>query len=75
MLRWQQVERRREDEAVVRAIFRPDIYDAALARAPWSLQIPKPGVDRLEAGDETFFDRRPFDPTDIDAYLAHIRRS
>lgn len=71
MIRWGQVDRRPNDEAIVRSVFRPDIYRAALAGMPWELT---PSLDEQSVGvlDSTvFFDGRPFDPKRIDAYLAH----
>lgn len=69
MVRWHQVSRRRGHEAAIRATFRPDIYHAALASKPWSIDTPTLDVLRAEAGAETFFDGRSFDPTNIDDYL------
>ncbi|SUS05991.1 Nitrate transporter (fragment) [uncultured Defluviicoccus sp.] len=70
MVRWRQAVRRPGDEAVIRAIFRPDVYRAALAGAPWEPD-PMAAGPGIEASDELdLFDHRPFDPTNIDAYLA-----
>jgi NitT/TauT family transport system ATP-binding protein len=74
MVRWQQVGRQSDHETAIRATFRPDIYHAALAREPWSKQPPKPALDRAAAGGEAFFDRRGFDPANIDGYLEQARR-
>lgn len=70
MVRWGQITRRPGDETRVRAVFRPDIYHAALAGRPWfsDAAAPEPDIAPLDA--TVFFDGRPFDPTRIDAYLA-----
>jgi ABC-type nitrate/sulfonate/bicarbonate transport system substrate-binding protein len=70
MVRWRQVARRSGDEATIRAIFRPDIYRAAIAETAWPTDRPATdaGVTASDALD--LFDGRPFDPSDIDAYLA-----
>lgn len=70
MIRWQQVPRRRDDEAAIRATFRPDIRCAALARKPWSVEPPTPETPARADTAEAFFDGRGFDPTDVDGYLA-----
>ena len=70
MVRWGQIDRHPGDEAVVRAIFRPDIYQAALAGKSWRSE-PAIGDGEAAVLDSTiFFDGRPFDPDRIDAYLA-----
>lgn len=70
MVRWRQALRRPGDEAVIRSIFRPDVYRAALAGAAWGPD-PVAGGPGIEASDALdLFDHRPFDPTNIDAYLA-----
>ena len=70
MVRWRQAVRRPGDEAVIRSIFRPDVYRAALAGAAWGPD-PVAGSPGIEASDALdLFDGRPFDPTNIDAYLA-----
>lgn len=66
MLRWGQVTRRQEDEAAIRATYRPDIYRAVMTGQPWTPQAP--AADRA-VDAPSFFDGRPFDPADIIAYL------
>lgn len=75
MVRWRQVERSPGDEAVVRAVFRPDIYRAALAGEPWPLLPPGADSELAELDPTKLFDGRPFDPAHIDAYLAEDLRS
>lgn len=70
MVRWGQVERTPDDEAIVRAVFRPDIYRAALAGTPWPLVSPGSDGEMAELDSTELFDGRPFDPARIDAYLA-----
>ena len=70
MVRWRQAVRRPGDEALIRSIFRPDVYRAALAGAAWEPDTMADSPE-IEASDELdLFDHRPFDPTNIDAYLA-----
>lgn len=74
MVRWDQVARRQGDETAIGAIFRPDIYDAALAAEPWSMRPVAPALTPAETGGEAFFDHRRFDPSNIDGYLEQTRR-
>ncbi len=73
MVRWRQVDRRPEDEAAVRAIFRPDIYHAALAGKAWFPEAPSEDHEMTALDTVVFFDGRPFDPTRIDGYLNEVR--
>lgn len=75
MVRWGQIDRRPGDEARVRAVFRPDIYRAALAGLPWLPDTANRTPDVAALDGTVFFDGRPFDPTRIDAYLAEDRTS
>ncbi len=86
MLRWDDVSFSPGDAAAASAVFRPDIYRAALAGS----EAPLPGASsKLEGGIETplgagsvqgrlllgsdrFFDGRAFDPDDIQGYLAEL---
>ena len=70
MVRWRQAVRRPGDEAVIRTIFRPDVYRAALAGAAWGPDPTAAGLGITASDKLDLFDGRPFDPTDIDAYLA-----
>lgn len=73
MVRWGQIARRTGDEAAIRAVFRPDIYRAALDRMPWpGTASTTDGAAALAA--DTFFDGRAFDPERIDSYLAESSR-
>ena len=84
MVRWGQIQASAEAEAIARAVYRPDLYRAALgagdvaipganAKLEGSLAAPEhvgvqTGVLRL--GPDRFFDGRVFDPEDIAGYLA-----
>lgn len=84
MVRWGQIEAGAGAEAIVRRVFRPDLYRAALG----SQEVAIPGANaklegslidpehvgvtsgRLRLGPDQFFDGRVFDPDDIAGYLA-----
>jgi NitT/TauT family transport system ATP-binding protein len=87
MLRWDAIPFSREEAGVAEAVFRPDIYRAALA----GTGAPLPGASsklegaidgssigagsiqgRLILGSDRFFDARAFDPDDIPSYLAAL---
>lgn len=74
MVRWGQTNRHESDEDVIREIFRPDIYQAALAGAPWSSDLPEAGALAPLSDCVAFFDARPFDPRQIDCYIAEDLR-
>jgi NitT/TauT family transport system ATP-binding protein len=69
MVRWGQAPLSAELLAVAKAVFRPDLYDAASA-APETASTGKP-ADGIGA-----FAGPPFDPNDIAAHLAawQVRR-
>jgi NitT/TauT family transport system ATP-binding protein len=84
MVRWRQIEFQPEHIAMVRAVYRPDLYRAALQQ----LQIDMPASDTkvegphapgarggadLVAGLGGFFDGRQFDPDELAAYGAGPR--
>lgn len=84
MLRWDRADYSAADAATAAAVFRPDVYRAALAGSG----APLPGASskleggigeplgagstqgRLVLGSDRFFDGRAFDPDDIQGYLA-----
>lgn len=86
MLRWDRISYSAADAATAAAVFRPDMYRAALAGSG----APLPGASsKLEGGIETplgagsvqgrlllgsdrFFDGRAFDPDDIQGYLSDL---
>jgi len=87
MLRWDRADYSAADAATAAAVFRPDVYRAALAGSG----APLPGASskleggigeplgagstqgRLVLGSDRFFDGRAFDPDDIQGYLADFR--
>ncbi|MGN7928939.1 CmpA/NrtA family ABC transporter substrate-binding protein [Sphingopyxis sp. 22461] len=84
MLRWDRADYSAADAATAAAVFRPDVYRAALAGSG----APLPGASskleggigeplgagstqgRLVLGSDRFFDGRAFDPDDIQGYLS-----
>jgi ABC-type nitrate/sulfonate/bicarbonate transport system substrate-binding protein len=67
MVRWGQVEFRKEDVPQIRATYRPDLYRIALA----ALDANVPVADtKIEGGPDGFFDGRRFDPDDLEHYIA-----
>ncbi|MDR7060202.1 MULTISPECIES: CmpA/NrtA family ABC transporter substrate-binding protein [unclassified Sphingopyxis] len=84
MLRWDRADYSPADAATAAAVFRPDVYRAALAGSG----APLPGASskleggigeplgagstqgRLVLGSDRFFDGRAFDPDDIQGYLS-----
>ena len=86
MLRWDGAAFAEADAAVAAAVFRPDIYRAALAGTgaplPGASSKLEGGLDapigagstqgRLLLGSDRFFDGRAFDPEDIGGYLADL---
>jgi len=86
MLRWDRVDYSATDAATAAAVFRPDIYRAALAGSgaplPGASSKLEGGIDepigagsiqgRLVLGSDRFFDGRAFDPDDIQGYLADL---
>jgi NitT/TauT family transport system ATP-binding protein len=87
MVRWGHAPYGAEAEAVVRRVFRPDIYRRALggtgaalpgasAKLEGAIRSPS-GVGttqgRLIMGPDTFFDRRSFDPDDLRNYLEMLQ--
>ncbi len=86
MLRWDAASYAAADAATATAVFRPDIYRAALAGSgaplPGASSKLEGGIDtplgagsvqgRLLLGSDRFFDGRAFDPDDIQGYLADL---
>lgn len=86
MVRWDDIGFAPGDAATAAAVFRPDIYRAALAGSgaplPGASSKLEGGLDepigvgstqgRLMLGSDRFFDGRAFDPDDIEAYLAEL---
>ncbi len=86
MLRWDRISYSAADAATATAVFRPDIYRAALAGSgaplPGASSKLEGGIDeplgagsvqgRLLLGSDRFFDGRAFDPDDIQGYLADL---
>ncbi|MBJ7437893.1 MAG: ABC transporter substrate-binding protein [Sphingopyxis sp.] len=86
MLRWDAATYAAADAATATAVFRPDIYRAALAGSgaplPGASSKLEGGIDtplgagsvqgRLLLGSDRFFDGRAFDPDDIQGYLADL---
>jgi len=86
MLRWDHIPYSAADAATAAAVFRPDIYRAALAGSgaplPGASSKLEGGIDeplgagsvqgRLVLGSDRFFDGRAFDPDDIQGYLAEL---
>lgn len=84
MVRWGQVKASAEAEGIVRNVYRPDLYRAALG----SRDVAIPGANAklegslggpehvgtltgsLSLGPDQFFDGRVFDPDDVAGYLA-----
>jgi ABC-type nitrate/sulfonate/bicarbonate transport system substrate-binding protein len=62
MVRWGQTQWSDADLDVVRGTYRPDLYRSALA----DLDANLPATDTRE---EHFFDAKPYDPTNLRAYL------
>lgn len=86
MLRWDGTAYSAADAATAAAVFRPDIYRAALAGSgaplPGASSKLEGGIDaplgagstqgRLMLGSDRFFDGRAFDPDDIQGYLSDL---
>lgn len=86
MLRWDGTAYSPGDAAAAAAVFRPDIYRAALAGSnaplPGASSKLEGGIDtplgagsvqgRLLLGSDRFFDGRAFDPDDIQGYLSDL---
>lgn len=87
MVRWDDTALSSADAAAAAAVFRPDIYRAALAGSgaplPGASSKLEGGLDapigagsvqgRLLLGEDRFFDGRTFDPDDIEGYLAELK--
>lgn len=89
MVRWGNAPYQAEAEAIVRTVFRPDLYRRALggtgaalpgasAKLEGAIRSPA-GVGttqgRLILGPDNFFDRRAFDPDDLRTYIDMLRSS
>ena len=66
MVRWGQAPYSNELLAVAKSVFRPDLYDAALAGE--ALDMAGEPVDGSGA-----FTGPPFDPNDIESHIAALR--
>ena len=64
MVRWKQVKRGPDIVEVARQSFRPDLLQRALGNPP---HLDSSGMQTI-----SFFDRRVFDPNDLDGYLASL---
>lgn len=87
MVRWGQIQHDKENEAIARDTYRPDLYRAALkplgvalpganAKVEGALRIATPvgsAGESLVLGPDGFFDGGLFDPDEIDAYVASQR--
>jgi NitT/TauT family transport system ATP-binding protein len=62
MVRWGQATISPEAVKIAKAVFRPDLYDAALGR--------RPGEDEAAFGSVGAFAGPAFDPDDVEGYLA-----
>ena len=65
MVRWGQATIRREAVEIAKAVFRPDLYDAALGR--------RAGEDEAAFGSVGAFAGPAFDPDDVEGYLAAFK--
>lgn len=88
MVRWGQIAHTRENAAIARETYRPDIYRAALgplgvalpaanAKVEGALLIPTPvgsAGASLTLGPDGFFDGALFDPDKIDSYIEAQKR-
>uniref|UniRef100_E6VJZ8 Putative nitrate transport protein n=1 Tax=Rhodopseudomonas palustris (strain DX-1) TaxID=652103 RepID=E6VJZ8_RHOPX len=64
MVRWGQAPLSADLLAAAKAVFRPDLYDAAVGTAPASPKAPADGIGECTGA--------PFDPDDIAGYLARM---
>lgn len=88
MVRWGHVRHTPEAAEVARRTYRPDLYRAALAdtatdlprasaKVEGALRHPTPVASRfgtMVLGPDGFFDGRPFDPDQLDRYIAAFAR-
>ena len=86
MVRWDYMPFDGASAAAASAVFRPDVYRAALAGSaaplPGASSKLEGGIDepigagstqgRLTLGSDRFFDGRAFDPDDIESYLSEL---
>lgn len=70
MVRWGHVVHSPGNARRAAGSYRPDLYRAAIA--PFGAALPTADSKRLERG--IFFDDRPFDPDQLDSYIASQRR-
>jgi two-component system, oxyanion-binding sensor len=70
MVRWGDVAHGVDNARRAEAAYRPDLYRAALGTMAAAL----PEQDSKQLGAEDFFDRRPFDPAELEAYIASQQR-
>ena len=89
MVRWDDAPHSAASEAIVRRVFRPDLYRRALggtgaalpgasAKLEGSIRTPAAvgtTQGRLILGPDRFFDKRAFDPDDLPGYLDMLRRN
>lgn len=67
MVRWGQASWSRSQVDLVRRTYRPDLYRQALV--PLGIDVPSADA-KPEEGVDGFFDGRPFDPQDLEAYVS-----
>lgn len=86
MVRWGQTDYSADKAEIARAVYRPDLYRAALrstdadlpsasSKVEGALTRPTPVASRfgrMVLGPDGFFDGLPFDPDDIESYLARL---
>jgi NitT/TauT family transport system ATP-binding protein len=86
MTRWDRTPFSPAEAAAAQAVFRPDVYRAALVNSDATLPGASSKLEgavtealgvgaaqgRLILGSDTFFDRRAFDPEDVPGYLAAL---
>ena len=70
MVRWSDVPHNAANTRLAAATYRPDLYRAAIA--PFGASLPT-ADSKVLAGD-IFFDGAPFDPDDLDRYIAAQRQ-
>lgn len=70
MVRWGHVIHNRGNARRAAASYRPDLYRAAIA--PFGAALPTADSKKLEPG--VFFDDQPFDPDQLDSYIASQTR-
>ena len=85
MVRWGQIEFQHQHIATVRAVYRPDMYRAALAQLQVDIPMTDAKVegitaaavnaDTMASGGDGFFDGRRFDPEQLTAYSSRTAQT